>query len=255
MKYHKSINIFFILIASIFITYYSYLSLRYGINGITFSWTWLCMGICFLGIAGWEMVKKRHILSYFPKLMRRICLLLLVGGLTFFTIKEIEIIACGQQVSLKQNDTLIVLGAQLKGDQITRLLRYRLEAAKAFHEQYPHATIIVSGGQGPMETCSEASAMKKWLVEQGVKESIIVMEEKSRNTNENFAFSKQLIKKDTAVSVVSNDFHMYRAKELCEQNGMRCALYPAKSDVDLSFNFYFREFFGVIKDQYLTKLQ
>lgn len=255
MKYHKSLNIFYMILATLFIGYYALLSISYGIGGITFSWTWLCMGILLWALAIFEMNKKRHVLSYFPKFLRILCIILLVLGFCFFTIKEVAIIQCGMRASSKQYDTLLVLGAQLKGEDISRLLRYRLEAALKFHEQYPDATIIVSGGKGPLESCSEASAMKAWLVEHGVDAKQIIMEDQSRNTRENFAFSKKLLKKDTMVSVISNDFHMYRANVLCKQNGMQCALYPAKSDFDLSFNFYFREFFGVIKDQYLTKLQ
>lgn len=255
MKYHKSIPIVFLSLSMLFIGYYVLLSINYGINGITFSWTWLCMGILLFGIAVFEIIKKRHLLSYFPKVLRILCIIFMVTSLGIFTIKEGAIVKCGQHVSKTQYDTVIVLGAQLKGEQISRLLRYRLEAALKFHEQYPNATIIVSGGQGPLESRSEASAMKAWLIQHGIEESQILMEDQSHNTNENFAFSKKLLKKDTPVSVISNDFHMYRANVLCKQNGMQCALYPAKSDFDLSFNFYFREFFGVIKDQYLTKLQ
>lgn len=255
MKYHKSVNIFYLILSILFISYYAVLSIHYGFNGITFSWIWLCMGLLLLGLAIFEMNKKRHLLSYFPKFLRILCIFFLVFALGVFTFQQGAIVHCGQQVSKTQYDTVIVLGAQLKGDHITRLLRYRLEAALKFHEQYPDAIILVSGGKGPMESCSEASAMKAWLVAHGVNESQILMEDQSRNTSENFSFSKKLLKKDTPVSVISNDFHMYRANVLCKQNGMQCALYPAKSDFDLSFNFYFREFFGVIKDQYLTKLQ
>lgn len=255
MKYHKSLSYILQGIGVISLVYYLLLSLLYGINTIVFSWTWLLIGIIGIAISYWELKHQRHLISFLSKMLQKIVLVLLLLGIAFFSIMEVRMVSIGNHTSSIQGNTLIVLGAQLNGSNLSRLLRYRLEAALSFHKRYPDAEIIVSGGQGPGETISEASAMKTYLVEHGIPAEQIIMEESSMNTAENFAFSKQLLKKDTHVSVISNDFHMYRANLLCEQSGLTCSLYPARSDLDLAPNFYFREFFGVIKDEYLTKLQ
>lgn len=255
MNYHKSLSYMLLSIGIISLFYYLLLSLLYGINNIVFSWTWLCIGILCIAITFWEVKHQRHLISLLAKTLQRIVLLLFVLGAGFFCIMEARIVYLGNHTSSTQGNTLIVLGAQLNGDDLSRLLRYRLDAALAFHKDYPEADIIVSGGQGAGESVSEASAMKAYLVAHGVPARQITMEDNSMNTAENFAFSKKLLKKDTHVSVISNDFHMYRANLLCEQSGLTCSLYPARSDLDLAPNFYFREFFGVIKDEFLTKLQ
>lgn len=238
----------------LFLLYFTLLTLSYGLFNIVFSWTFLCMGICLFAIGAWELKHNKTLLSYLPRLPRILFTIVCLVCFVFFCIVEGNLLYTGTHVSKEQGNTLIVLGAQLNGDKISRLLRYRLDAALAFHETYPNTTIIVSGGKGANESVSEASAMKNYLVAHGIKESMIIEEDQSRNTAENFAFSKKLLKNDTHVSVISNDFHMYRARYLCEESGLTCSLYPAKSDIDLAPNFYFREFFGVVKDQYLTKL-
>lgn len=255
MKLLKTSSYILFGIGCLCLLYYLILSLSYGINYIVFSWTWLAMGILCQLIAWWQWKQQRHMLSYLPSLLQKIIITLLAIGICFFAFIEARILYMGQHVSSTQGNTLIVLGAQLNGNSISRLLRYRLDAALAFHKEYPKATIIVSGGQGPGESTSEASAMRNYLVANGVPDQQILMEDNSMNTAENFSFSKKLLKNDTHVSVISNDFHMYRANHLCEESGLTCSLYPARSDFDLAPNFYFREFFGVVKDEFLTKLQ
>ena len=49
--------------------------------------------------------------------------------------------------------------------------------------------MIVSGGQGSDEAISEAEAMRRYLVEQGIRNEEIIMEDKSTNTEENLVFS------------------------------------------------------------------
>lgn len=75
--------------------------------------------------------------------------------------------------------------------------------------------MIVSGGKGKGENISEASAMKRELMEQEIEEERIIMEDRSTSTDENIKFSKSLIPSNKQKGIiVTNDFHMYRAKRL-----------------------------------------
>ena len=73
-------------------------------------------------------------------------------------------------------DWLIVLGCGLKKDGTpTPLLRGRLDLALSFYRDQLEKTgkkarFVVSGGQGPDEVCSEAAAMRDYLLSQGVAE-------------------------------------------------------------------------------------
>lgn len=227
--------------------YYVYLSMRYGFFYIVFSWTFLVMGIFLIAYSGFTLYKKRSLLSYFPRFLQYGMKTLISVCLAFFLFVEGNIIYTGMRASSTQADTLIVLGAQLNGDNISRLLRYRLETAVSFAEQYPDSTILVSGGQGAGENRSEASAMRAYLIEHGVNSERILMEDTSLDTYQNLQNSKELLTSNE-VSLVTNSFHMYRAKQLCEELDMTCHVVPAKTDLDLAANFYFREFFAVVKD-------
>ena len=94
-------------------------------------------------------------------------------------------------------------------------LKYRLDAVIEFNKLNPNMKIIVSGGQGQGEDVTEAFAMRKYLVDKGVSENLIICEDKSTSTYENFLFTKELLEKeigngDYIITVVTNNFHMYK---------------------------------------------
>lgn len=112
-------------------------------------------------------------------------------------------------------DAMIVLGAGIRGDEPSYSLRLRLDRAAEFHEKNPDALIVVSGGQGFNEEYTEAFVMEKYLISKGVDPSVIIKEERSTSTEENFAFSKELLddrlSDGYSVAYVTNSFHVYRA--------------------------------------------
>ncbi len=122
-----------------------------------------------------------------------------------------------------REDAVIVLGAGLKGDRPSKILRTRLDEAVEYHRQNPDAVMVVSGGQGPQETISEADAMARYLIAAGVPEEQILKEDRSTSTFENFSFSKALLDEklgeEYSVAFVSNDFHILRAKGIAKQVG------------------------------------
>ena len=115
----------------------------------------------------------------------------------------------------KEPDAIIVLGSGLIGDKVPPLLAQRLTKAKTIYEQFEgRPKLIVSGGQGADELISEAEAMANYLMEQGVPQEDILIEDRSRTTFENLTFSKAILEDHRlgkSVLVVTNSFHALRA--------------------------------------------
>lgn len=114
---------------------------------------------------------------------------------------------------------MIVLGCQVKPWGPSILLQDRLNEALGYLEEHPDMIVVVSGGQGEDEPVSEAQAMRDYLVERGVDENRILMEDQSSNTVQNLRYSGQLLRErgyDTAqeILVVSNGFHLTRVRML-----------------------------------------
>ena len=115
----------------------------------------------------------------------------------------------------KEPDVIIVLGSGLIGDKVPPLLAQRLTKAKTIYEQFEgRPKLSVSGGQGADELTSEAEAMASYLMEQGVPQEDILIEDRSRTTFENLTFSKAILEDHglgKSVLVVTNSFHALRA--------------------------------------------
>ena len=127
----------------------------------------------------------------------------------------------------KDFDYVIIHGAGLiEGEKVSKLLQERLDKAVFVYRKDPSPTkLIPSGGKGSDENISEAEAMKRYLLEQGIPESDIIVEDKSATTLENLKFSKEIIdsregRKYTAL--VTSNYHVYRALRYCRKVGLKC---------------------------------
>lgn len=102
----------------------------------------------------------------------------------------------GAASSDEQNlDYVIVLGAKVKEEGISKSLKARLDKAIEYSQDNPGTVLILSGGQGPDEPVSEAKAMFEYLSYNGVPKDKMVLETFSTSTVENIAYSKVLIDK------------------------------------------------------------
>ncbi len=148
-----------------------------------------------------------------------------------------------------ENATLVVLGAGLRGDRPSRTLRERLDAAIEYLNAHPDVPCVVSGGQGADEICTEAAAMKAYLVEHGIAEARIYMEERSTSTAENLKFSRQLIREQglpPAVAVVTQEFHQCRAQEFARRAGFeQVGAVTAHTPWDVLPSYWIRDFAGL----------
>lgn len=144
--------------------------------------------------------------------------------------------------------TVIVLGCKVRGEEPSLMLRQRIMAAYRFLEKNPSAMCIVSGGQGSDELISEAESMKRVLVEQGISEDRIIMEDRSTGTDENIRFSLDKMNEygiGGSVTIVTNDFHQLRAKLIADKYGLESYSVSARTSLWLLPTYWLREWFGV----------
>lgn len=118
------------------------------------------------------------------------------------------------------SDYLIVLGAQVKTSGPSQVLKYRLDTAAEYAKDHPEVKIILSGGQGYNEPDTESEIMKEYLLDHypGISPDRIILEDQSLTTDQNIRNSLQ-ITGDVPVTIVTNNFHMYRAMKIAEKNG------------------------------------
>ncbi|MDM5250642.1 YdcF family protein [Lysinibacillus sp. G4S2] len=175
-------------------------------------------------------------------------LLLAVGGIVFIWLGE-EMKQGVQPVANGTAEYLIVLGAKVKPGGVPSLsLKNRLEEAVKYLKKYPHVKVIVSGGQGADEDRTEASVMLKYLQDNGIDANRILVEDQSTSTYENLLFSKELLPKGTKrITIVSNDFHLKRAKYLAESLDFEVDVVAAKTPKSVEAKLKIRERAALLK--------
>ena len=147
---------------------------------------------------------------------------------------------------------IVVLGAGLRKDTPSDLLRRRLDAAFAYWQEHPEVVIAVTGGQGNGETIPEGVAMARYLEAKGVPAEQIVVEQKSTSTEENLLFAKELLAQrgigaDEPMAVVTNAFHCYRARCYARLVGFeQVSSIPASIGLNSVMPCYMREVFAVL---------
>ncbi|MGM9950908.1 MAG: YdcF family protein, partial [Lysinibacillus sp.] len=107
---------------------------------------------------------------------------------------------------------VVILGTKLNEDGTpSKLLQNRLDAAMSYEGQDVH--YIVSGA-------GEAAVMKAYLIEKGIEEENILIEDQAANTYENIIFSADLLPDGlSSFTLISSDFHVYRAQAMASSLG------------------------------------
>lgn len=167
-------------------------------------------------------IKESEFLS---KGFKSVKIFLCIGVICFFGI-EFAIVSYPKHNENKAN-YIIVLGAGLTNKTTPSLiLQGRLDAAIKYIDVDDTGYIVLSGGQGVDEDLPEAHAMSKYLQDRGVDKERIIIEDKSRNTNENFKYSKDKIEehshkslKEIKVKIITSDSHAFRSSIIAKKNG------------------------------------
>lgn len=107
---------------------------------------------------------------------------------------------------------VIILGAKVNGTRPSRALQHRIDVAATHAKTYPHVELIATGGQGPDEGMAEAHVIARELMAQGIEARRIHVEATSTSTIENFEHSRACWDGEAGVTIVTNDFHVPRAR-------------------------------------------
>ncbi len=148
--------------------------------------------------------------------------------------------------------TMIILGAGLRKNRISPVLRRRLDTALPVMKAKPDMLVVVTGGKGATQEVTEAEEMKKYLAAAGVDPDRIVVENKSTSTKENLYFAMNILRENVSIKkngiiLVTNDFHMFRAKHLAVKAGFIPFGLPASTPLSIVINCHIREHLAIIK--------
>lgn len=152
-------------------------------------------------------------------------------------------------------DYIIILGCRIKKDgTLTPLLKSRVDRALKFRNIQKNNNgkdlkFVVSGGKGNDEVISEAEAMKRYLLLNGISEKDILIENKSKNTYENIKFSNNLIKKESKncnIAFSTTNYHVFRAGLIAYLQGVNIEGIGSNTKSYFFINAFIREYIGTL---------
>lgn len=120
----------------------------------------------------------------------------------------------------------------------------RMTEGASLARRYPDARLIFTGGSAELinSSITEAEAARRLFVALGVAPSRLVLEDQSRNTFENAAFTREVLKPrpDERFLLVTSGFHMPRAMGVFRRAGFNVIAWPADYTTAGRFGDYLR---------------
>jgi uncharacterized SAM-binding protein YcdF (DUF218 family) len=122
-------------------------------------------------------------------------------------------------------DAILVMGAAQFDGRPSAVLRARLDTTLEVWEAGVARLIIVTGGKMPGDRFTESEASRDYLVEHGVPEEAILLENEGRTSETSLEHAAEIARSNSVESVliVTDGFHMFRSRLIAEDNGLETA--------------------------------
>lgn len=171
--------------------------------------------------------------------MKRFVLLflgLIAATAMFWVATMAAVIAAGARPVLRHADAILVLGAAQYNGRPSPVLKARLDHAIALYEAGWAPRVIFTGGVGEGDTLSEGEVARRYAIENGVPDSVILVDRQGVTSAESVDAAGLLMNANGLHSalLVSDSYHMLRLELLARRAGIRPYRAPAPaSPIDL----------------------
>jgi uncharacterized SAM-binding protein YcdF (DUF218 family) len=147
-----------------------------------------------------------------------------IAGLAFlfWLVSLFQVWTAGRSADRTPVDALIVLGAAQYDGRPSPQLQARLDHAFELWNLNLASFIVVTGGKQTGDRFTEAQAAKKFFTSKGVSSDLIFEENTGTTTYESLLAVSQIAteRKISRVLIVSDPFHMLRAKLIAQEVGL-----------------------------------
>ena len=128
-------------------------------------------------------------------------------------------------------DTILVLGAAEYRGRPSPVLKARLDHALSLYWNKMAPSLITTGGAGGDPDYTEGGVGRSYLIEHNVPSEAIVVEPEGETTAHSIAAAGEIMQRMGLKSciLVSDGYHIYRAKKMLEFHGIRVYGSPRQS--------------------------
>lgn len=151
-------------------------------------------------------------MSWAARTIVKIVASLIVGVALLWAASMAAVLIFSSMDQARPAESIVVLGAAQYDGKPSPVLRARLDHGIDLWNRRMGKLLVLTGGQGPGDTTSEAAVGRAYARKRGVPDSVILMEDRGRTTRESMlAVADTLGKRGIKTAIlVSDPFHMLR---------------------------------------------
>ena len=154
-------------------------------------------------------------------------------GVTYFLVSLLQVWNTGRSADRQPVDAIVVLGAAQYDGRPSPQLQARLDHALELWNLNLASYIVVTGGKQEGDRFTEAETARKFFEENRVASDLIIEENSGMTTYDSLlAFSK--VARDLKIArvlIVSDPFHLLRAKLIADEVGLSASSSSTRSSV------------------------
>ncbi len=133
------------------------------------------------------------------------------------------VLLVGARPELRESDAIVVMGAAQYNGRPSPVLKSRVDHALDLFGRGLAPRILFTGGVGTGDTVSEAQVARRYALESGIPDSVILIEPRGRTSAESMGEAARILRARNMESalLVSDPFHMLRLEMLASRGGLR----------------------------------
>lgn len=170
-----------------------------------------------------------------------------VALLGYFLVSLFQVYATGRNDQTRSVDAIVVMGAAQYDGRPSPQLAARLDHVAELWPQGFAPIVVVTGGNQAGDRFTEAEASAAYLVERGVPEASIVLEDRGTTSFESLERVAHLLTEstgsnDASVLVVTDPYHSLRSRLIADEVGMTAYVSPTTTSVVAGVRSFERHF-------------
>lgn len=164
------------------------------------------------------------------------------AGISYlFCVRKIFKTAKNTQHRCDEDAMVCVLGKRLVNEKPDKEYITRLQRANYILSNNIDSQVLLLGGKTGNANITEAFAGQEFLLQNNIEATRIHLEEASRNTLENIKNAIDLlVEKDKKIVVVTNRYHLARAKQMSNGFGLEVDICAAEDELNLNLETLFK---------------
>lgn len=147
----------------------------------------------------------------------------LVGlGAAYFALTLAQVVMAGRGDDARPSDAIVVLGAAQYDGTPSPQLAARLDHASDLYERGIAPLVVVTGGKQPADRFTEAEASRAYLLDLGVPDEAILLENEGGTTYESLTRTADMLRErgSSQVVVVTDPYHVLRSRMTAAEVGL-----------------------------------